>query len=194
MKEFTRVATGLDLTAVRKEIAGNSHMFGEYGARKTAPNSPHSEMEDIWVRYGDISKMVEAGDYGEMAEEHDSIWLKDMTAVKDLCFDIMAIVDGERLGGVLITRLPPAGKIKSHIDGGWHAGYYSKYYVPIENEKGACFCFNTGVINPDIGDVWQFDNSKPHWVENKSRQDRIAMIICIKQTKRMAGGDLCHGV
>ena len=163
-----------------KELMANDHLFGELNARKDSPGSPHSEMQDIWVRYGDISEMVKSGDFSKIADEHDSIWLKDLPAIKRLCFEVMALVDGERLGGVLITRLPPGGRIKPHTDSGWHSEYYDKFYIPIKNAKGSIFCFEDGTINPDEGDVWQFDNSKVHWVENNSNQDRIALITCIK--------------
>ena len=145
-------------------------------------------MDDIWLRYGDIRGMIETGDFSKIAEEHDSIWLNDLPACKKLCFDVMALVDGERLGGVLITKLPPSGKIQPHSDSGWHADYYDKYYVPIENSRGSMFGFDCGIIEPDLGDVWAFDNSYNHWVENNSKEDRIAMIICIKQSKMDKSG------
>lgn len=193
MREYTKIHGSIDMSHVIREISINSHLFGEFNARKTSPESPHSEMDDIWVRYGDVSSMIESGDYSGIANEHDSIWLKNLPAVKRACFDVMALVDGERLGGVLITRLPPSGIIYPHTDSGWHAEYYSKYYVPIQNERGAILAFNSGIINPNVGDVWQFDNSVAHWVENNSNIDRIAMIICIKQSKYDKGGELCHG-
>lgn len=180
MKAFNKVADGLRIDGVIEEIAANDELFGEFTARSDSPGSPHKAMTDIWVRYKDMEGLT---DYSTMADEHDAVWLKDLAEVKRLCFEVMALVDGERLGGVLITKIPPEGKILPHVDSGWHADYYDKYYVPIKNEDGAVLCFESGIINPEIGDVWQFDNSKMHWVENKSKVDRIAMIICIKQEK-----------
>jgi hypothetical protein len=188
MGSFSLIHTGLDISSLSSELEDNSVMFGEFNARKDASGSPHSEMDDIWLRYGDISEMVESGDYSKIADEHDSIWLKDLPEAKKICFKVMAMVDGERLGGVLITRLPSGGKISPHTDSGWHAEYYNKYYVPIKNDDGAVFGFQDGEISPDIGDVWEFDNSILHWVNNNSGGDRIAMIICIK------GGGICRGV
>ena len=98
--------------------------------------------------------------------------------------ELMTIVSGERLGGVLITKIPPGGEIKPHVDAGWHAEYYEKYYVPIKNEKGAKFHFEDAVLEPKQGEVWNFDNSKLHWVTNGSAEDRIAMIICIRTIER----------
>jgi len=189
MQPFNRITKGIDVSEAAKELDLNSHLFGECNARKDA-GPVHAQMNDIWLRYGNIPT---DGDYSKIANEHDSVWLKDLPACKRICFDVMALVDGERLGGVLITKLPAGGKILPHTDSGWHASYYDKYYVPIKNEYGADFCFDGGVINPDIGDVWAFDNSYLHWVNNDSYSDRIAMIICIKQTKYNKRGMLCLG-
>jgi hypothetical protein len=189
MKPFNRIFRGLNVRGAAKEVEANYHLFGELNARKNA--SPiHAQMDDIWLRFAEIPP---DGDYSKITDEHDSVWLKNLPECMRICFAVMSMVDGERLGGVLITRLPPKGKILPHTDSGWHASYYDKYYVPLKNESGADFCFDNGTIKPDIGDVWGFDNSHAHWVNNDSDSDRIAMIICIKQDKYNRKGALCLG-
>ncbi len=187
MKAFNKIYSGLDVSAAVKELEKNNHMFGEFNARKEA-GPVHADMDDIWLRYGDIREMIESGDYTKIADKHDSIWLKDLPECKKLCFQVMSLVDGERLGGVLITKLPPGGVIQPHTDKGWHAEYYDKYYVPIKNSPGAIFGFECGVIDPQIGDVWAFDNSYNHWVDNDTDKERIAMIVCIRQSKYNRSG------
>jgi len=192
MKAYNKIHSDLDVSLARKEIGNNADLFGEFNARKDA--SPvMAQMDDIWLRYGDIVEVTKTGDYSKIANEHDSIWLKDLPECKKICFEIMKLVNGERLGGVLITRLPVGGEILTHTDAGWHADYYDKYYVPLENEKGSVFGFDEGDIEPDLGDVWAFDNSYNHWVKNNSNKERIAMIVCIKQEKYTRGGLLCLG-
>ena len=192
MKAYNKIHSDLDISLARKEIGNNADLFGEFNARKDA--SPvMAQMDDIWLRYGDIVEVTRTGDYSKIANEHDSIWLKDLPECKKICFEIMKLVNGERLGGVLITRLPVGGEILTHTDAGWHADYYDKYYVPLENEKGSVFGFDEGDIEPDLGDVWAFDNSYNHWVKNNSNKERIAMIVCIKQEKYTRGGLLCLG-
>jgi hypothetical protein len=187
MKAFNKISSTVDASKARQELYNNYGLFGEFNARKEA-GPVHADMDDIWLRYGDISGMNESGDYSKIADEHDSIWLKNLPECKKLCFKVMSLVDGERLGGVLITKLPPGGKIQPHADSGWHAEYYDKYYIPIQNAKGAIFGFECGIIEPNYGDVWAFDNSYTHWVENNSDEERIAMIICIKQSKMDKSG------
>jgi len=97
---------------------------------------------------------------------------------------VFNFVGGETLGGVLITKLPPSGIIDKHVDSGWHAGYYDKFYVPIQNANGSLFRFENGDIDAVEGEVYQFDNSVPHWVENNSDIDRISMVVCIRTFER----------
>ena len=187
MQAFNKIASGLNINPAQRELHTNYKMFGEFDARKSA-GKIHAQMDDIWVRYGDINHCIAANDYSTIADEHDSIWLQDLPEIKSLCFKVMALVEGERLGGVLITKLPRGGQILPHTDKGWHAEYYDKYYIPIQNEEGAVFGFDEGVIAPDEGDIWAFDNSYNHWVQNNSNNERFALIICIKQSKFTRNG------
>jgi hypothetical protein len=177
------VTQSLNVEQLKKELLANLEEFDRYDYRRTFPNSPHAQMNDIWVRYNDIRPFEEKGSLTGFEAEHDSIWypvVDKIPSVKKVVFDLMRIVDGERLGGVLITKLPPGGHIARHTDAGWHAQYYDKFFVPIQIKEGAIFGFDDGDIHAKEGDAWWFDNSNPHWVTNNSDIDRIGMIVCIR--------------
>lgn len=175
----------LDLTVdiePLKQALETTKLWDKYPFRRLG-NSPHKEMVDIWARYGDIQPHLRKGNLSELTDEHDSIWYRsELTEIiKPIAYKIMSFVDGERLGGILITKLPPNGKIHKHSDDGWHARYYEKYYVCVK-DAGSKFVFDSGTIMPKEGQVWWFDNSNPHGVENCD-QERIAMIVCVKIDK-----------
>jgi hypothetical protein len=183
VKTHLCVTSALDVLQLQKELLENIDEFDKYDYRRTFPNSPHAQMQDIWARYNDVRPFEEKGSLEGFEAEHDSIWypvIDKIPSVKNVVFDLMRLVDGERLGGVLITKLPAGGHIARHTDAGWHAQYYDKFYVPIVNSKGSIFGFDDGVIDPELGQAWWFDNSNPHWVDNKSDTDRISMIVCIR--------------
>ena len=183
---FRKIDLTVNVGPLRRNLRRKSYLFNEYTQRKDAPGSPHKEMTDIWVRYKDVRSHLESGDFSTFADEHDSMWYPsyyELPEIKKIVFDVMAAVDGERLGGVLITKLPPQGKIYPHRDAGWHAGYYDKYYIPIENHSGSVFGFESGNIKPEIGDVYWFDNSYLHWVNNDTQHDRMSMIVCVRSDK-----------
>lgn len=178
MQNFLKIASGINILPLQLELMRNQHLFGEHKQRADSYGSPHSGMEDIWVRYNAIENFGPS-----FNDEHDSIWYpayNDLPALRPIIFGLMSQVQGERLGGVLITKLPPGGEILPHIDRGWHAEYYDKYFIPVQNDAGAIFGFEDGVIEPSSGEIYWFSNKNLHWVKNDSKRDRISLIVCIK--------------
>jgi len=180
----------VDVSLLQKKLIDNPQFFNDYANRVEKLDSPHRESSDIWVRYGDYDK------YGEevFSCEHDSIWfpiLKEIKEVLPIVFKIMNRVHGERLGGVLITKIEKGKKIYPHIDTvGWHPAYYDKFYVPILNKEGSIFGFEgDGDIQAKEGEVYWFRNDVSHWVNNDSDSDRIAMVVCVKPFRE----DLSNG-
>lgn len=182
-EHFFKVATGLDVAPLRAALQAKPHLFDAFTRRADSDGSPHYQAKDIWLRYNDNEVFEEVDDYTDFNDEHDSVWYPaafELPEVMPIVFSLMRLVNGERLGGVLLTKLPPGGRIEPHIDPGWHAGYYHKFYVPILNAKGSLFRFEDGDIDPDDGDAWFFNNQVTHWVENNTDSERISLIVCIK--------------
>lgn len=85
------------------------------------------------------------------------------------------------MGGVLITKIPPGKSVLPHIDHGWHARAHCKVALQIKAHEMQRFCFETKQISTMPGDVFWFDNSFVHWVENPSPVERVTMIVCIQR-------------
>lgn len=182
MISFIKVADNLNVSPLAHALEENKDLWDEYSQRRTFPGSPHSEMTDIWARFGDVSD----GDFSKLHSCHDSVWYpcsEKLTGLRDIVFKIMSLVDGERLGGVLITKLPAGGKIAPHADSGWHASYYEKFYVALKNPAGSVFGFEDGEFMANDGDCYMFRNDRMHWVINGGGSDRLAIIVCIKTDK-----------
>ena len=116
--------------------------------------------------------------------EFDCEWYEsaDILGVKPLVMDLFKKVNGVRLGGVLITRIPAGAECKPHTDtGGWHADYYEKFAIQIASAPGQKFCFEDVEFESKPGDVYWFNNSFKHWVPNPTPYERITMIVCVKR-------------
>ncbi len=140
----------------------------------------HAQMSDVWVRYNAIEHLADPSTFNDA---HESVWYPEallLPSVVDLVFAVMTAVRGERLGGVLITKIPPGGSIAPHVDGGWHAGYYDKFAVQLKSSQSQAFCFDGHRLSAKPGECYTFDNSKTHWVENPSPVERMTLIICIR--------------
>lgn len=182
MRSFKKIADSLNIKPLLNALNSHPELWDKNPQRRAYLESPHAEMTDIWVRFGDIAD----GDFSKLQKEHDSVWYdnsKLLHGVREIAFKLMNLVDGERLGGILITKLPAGGKILPHADSGWHAEYYEKFYVTLTAPKGSLFGFEDGDIISQAGDCYLFRNDRLHWVVNDSNETRLTMIVCIKTDK-----------
>ena len=185
MKHFQKICDGIDVEPLREQLAENPILWNMHGNRMARPNNPFAASDDIWGRYNDISKA--RPDFSGFNDEHVPVWYPawhTLPALRPIVFGLMARVEGEMIGGVLITRVGPGREIKPHTDSGWHVNYFSKFYIAIDNDPGACFyCEHEGVTEelcPEPGSIWYFDNRKLHWVTNASGKARQTLIVCIR--------------
>jgi hypothetical protein len=187
MKHFQHIASDVDVAPLMLQIEAQPELWDAHRMRKDSPGTPHSRMSDIWIRYNDIARF-DPTNPAAFNGEHIPIWYpawRALPALRPLVLDLMAHVQGEMLGGVLITRIPPGEGIDRHADNSWHVRQYpDKFYLSLQSAPGANFvCSHNGVeetLCPTTGDIWMFDNRKEHWVENKSNVDRITLIVCIR--------------
>ncbi len=169
----------VEVAPLLEQIEARPELWNQYSYRKNKP--AHAEMSDIWIRYNAIENLGP-----NFNDEHESVWYpayKELPYLKKLIFPLMTKVEGERLGGVLITKIPLSCEIKPHIDKGWHVDYYDKFYISIKSQQGANFYCGDEILCPKVGEIWRFDNRQLHWVKNESLDDRMTLIVCIRTNK-----------
>lgn len=165
-----------DVQPLLDQLARNPDVWNEHRERTVTEGTPHREVSDIWVRYGDTPDAC--------ARPHESHWypcVQKIPAAWSLARRVFRAVGGKRLGGVLITKVPAGSEVKPHVDNGWHAAYYEKFAVQLAGNKEQAFHFEDGSLSALPGDVYTFQNDRLHWVTNPSAEDRMTMIVCLKR-------------
>lgn len=168
------IAEGWDISDMVAALRDYPDLWNRNSLRTTAPTSPHHGTSDIWARF--------AADVQQGGDPHLSVWwpAADVLPIRRMAREVMALVGGEQLGGVLITRIPPGGMVLPHADPGWHARYYDKVAVQIAAAPGQVFCFEGQTLEAEPGDGYWFDNSEVHWVTNPTERERITAIFCVR--------------
>jgi hypothetical protein len=178
MRNFLHIASGVDVMPILVALKHQEHLWNEHELRRVHPGTPHEDVDDIWLRFQDLELTPE-----QIVDAHESInytaWYA-LHRVRQIVHALMAQVEGERLGRVLITRLAPGKKIKPHVDGGDHAAYYKRYHLVLQTNDGVVFDCDGEAPRQRAGEIWHFDNSKMHFVENNGGDDRIVLIVDIK--------------
>lgn len=190
MKNFMKIAQGIDVMPLALEIQRQPELW-DVDNERLGKDKPHYQTHDIWLRYKDKTENVKSGDWSNFGAPHESVWYPAFYALpsaKRLIFELMARVEGERLGGVLIYKVPPGREILPHVDPGWHAENYDKFNFSIQSQPGCSFYYpkDEESMHSNTGDVYWFRNTVVHGVKNASDADQIIMCVCI-QTHKFKG-------
>lgn len=172
----------IDVKVLLEELEANPQLWRTYTYRSDAPNTPHAKVADIWLRYNDLNNYAPS-EMNEMMQEHDSLWyeaIDSLPAFKAFAYMLMGVLQGERLGGILISKLPPNASIAAHVDTEWHSTYYKKFHLVLQGDNSAIYSGHDFIVNKP-GDLFYLDSSKPHGVLNMGTDDRIVLIVCIRQ-------------
>lgn len=183
MKHFIHLASGINVAPLAIALQQNPQLWNLHAQRRTFEGTSHRETSDIWLRYNDI-KNLNPDDYAAFTQEHDAVWYPEASVLpqaKDLALDIMAKCRAVRLGGVLITRIPPKGHVLPHTDKGWHPEYYNvKVYIPVATNDQCVNRVEDEHVIMAPGEAWHFDNTVEHEVYNGGTTERITLIICMR--------------
>ena len=187
MKNFQLMAQGVDVMPLLLALKRNPDLWDQHTLRTTHPNSPHTQVRDIWLRFNDLKPYKHGEDIVGVLDQHESIWypaIDVLPQARALIFALMARVEGERLGRVLITSLEPGKRIDPHPDSGDHARYFERYHIVIQANPGMMFRCGDEEVQMKMGEIWWFQNQIEHEVINNGSDARIHMIVDIKQTTR----------
>lgn len=179
---FEKIICGVSIDLLLRQLEANPQLWNQNPERKIGVASPHAQMSDIWLRFRDKSELNEVRNYGE---PHIPRWYPSadkLTEIKRIALDMMAQFRAVQLGGILITKIPPGGKILPHDDRGrWHPEFFNtKIYIPLKSNLGCVNICEDDSVNMKAGEVWTFDNLKTHSVENNGDTDRITLIISMR--------------
>jgi mannose-6-phosphate isomerase-like protein (cupin superfamily) len=97
----------------------------------------------------------------------------------------MAMTRAVELGNVLITRIPPGGRVLPHVDRGWAPEFYtSKFYVVLHGNAETVNLCGEGADEEQVvmapGSIWAFENRITHSVENNGASERISLIVTLR--------------
>ena len=97
-----------------------------------------------------------------------------------------AVLEGE-LARAMFVRLRPHGQVYRHID---HGSYYAlrrRYHLVIDSPGGSRLTCGDEVVMRE-GELWEFDNKKPHEAFNPTDTPRVHLIFDLRMAEGARGG------
>ena len=190
-QDFNLVATGFDTQPYLDQLAENPELWDMRDFRKVSRYngqlSPHRESNDIWVRHQSYDGL---GDYDKpdgLESIHKpavSEWYPEslkLPAAFDMAEKVCLALGAIQMGGHYVIKLEAGKKVYPHRDFSWHSTYYNKYMVILKTQDGVTFGWDrSGLLIPETGDLWNFENDTVHWVINNSNEDMLIATFSVR--------------
>jgi quercetin dioxygenase-like cupin family protein len=178
---FHKMLWGVSNTdEILSEINLHSDLWDKNTLRTNYVGSAHEGSSDMWLRFNDIASPSAAYLREECFSGKEMIDYPArelIRSIQPIVGKLMFLVEGERLGRIIITRLRPGQEITPHADEGSTALYYDRFHVVLKGS--GVFTAGEEFVKMKTGDVWWFNNQAIHSVKDID-SERIHLIIDIK--------------
>lgn len=180
MRNFLCLARGVNILPLACEILRQPHLWREDTYLRDYPQGPFRDVETIFLRFppASVTELERS-----QKDPHECVWMDGalhLPAARPLIFALMAQVQGERLGRVMVNKIVPGGRIYPHADTPEHAQYWDRFHYVVMSAPGVNFRCGNETIGMQAGDLWWFQNALEHEVVNNSPQDRIHLIMDVR--------------
>lgn len=173
MRYFYMLTEGINVQPIMNSLMRHHELWNADETRTTFEGTPHADVDDILLRFGSPD--------GDDLEATDTDAMHQLQGAKQMALDILKLVNGSRLGRVVITRTEPGKKILPHKDTlGKYAGYYTRYHVVLQGLPGSLFTCGDETVQMLTGSLWWFDAAAEHSVVNNSQDDRLHLLIDVR--------------
>lgn len=192
MKNFQHLASGVQvnqlLLAIHR-LQKVQEVWREDTYLRDYPQGPFADTESVILRFPPrtVHQTEEALKNHEATfDQHENVdqpIYKLLPEFRPVVFNLMAAVQGERLGRVMVNKLRPGGTVYPHADTPVHALYWDRFHVVLQSAPGCTFRCESEKVHMQTGEIWWFNNALEHEVINNSAEDRIHMIVDIRTAK-----------
>lgn len=180
MRNFFKLDGSVNVAPIEQALLRNADLWDANTFRTTFPGTPHVDVQDILIRFSDTKVQSTVGN---VIGDDQPIWLppyKLLPEVKPVVLELMNAVGAYELGRLIISRIPPGGRILPHAD---NDGSYvqnpnrSRYHIVIRGLPGSLYHCGEETVCMETGSVWWFNAYETHSVLNNSIDDRIHLLV-----------------
>lgn len=103
---------------------------------------------------------------------------KVLESVKPIVNELESHIGG-KVARILFIKLKAGGIVNKHVDSGDYLGTVRRFHIPIITNEEVIYNVGGEFNLMKYGECWEINNFKEHFVENKSDEDRIHLLIDI---------------
>ncbi|NDB82075.1 MAG: hypothetical protein EB127_04940 [Alphaproteobacteria bacterium] len=149
-------------------------------SRQERPNTPHKYTNTYNV-YNTSIQWKKGQEFVVKKVSTDTTLLE---LLEPILQDLEKIHNGVR-GNVLLIKLKAKEDVALHEDAGDYLMLSRRNHVPIITSGNVVFGVGSERINMQIGECWEINNYRFHWVDNDSDIDRVHLLVDIMPNEEL---------
>lgn len=160
----------IDVSQIVSELDANKDLWKVDDFYKKYPIPIFKEIDTLTLRYckeGDIEGI------------NSSIYHL-FESVREEVSSAMFFMRAERIGAVMVNKLPPGASIPEHTDVNVNSMYYHRFHLVVETNDDVVTTVGGEEFKMNVGELWLFDYTKPHSFVNNGSTDRIHIVFDMK--------------
>jgi hypothetical protein len=177
VRNFLQIAGGVDTLPLMMALRTRPQLWNAHPFRTRRPCSAMTECDDVLLRYT-APEHLDDNDNDTEPVAYPA-WT-ELPQVRPLVFDLMRRMEAVSLGRVIISRLPPGGRIAAHADTGnayVEQPNVMRLHVALQGLPGSLYHCGDETTQMLSGSVWHFNHREIHSIENNSGDDRVHLMI-----------------
>jgi Aspartyl/Asparaginyl beta-hydroxylase len=171
-QRFCRLATGIDVTAIRHELEGNREAWLE---EKQSALTMRTRASTMNILLREISHLPNQDRYAALRTERRQAFQLFPAAIA--MAERLAQLCGGSMGKTRLAALKPGAEIPAHSDWGLYHELTERIHLVIRNRGGCHFTCGDSTVEMQDGEVWWFDNLARHYVINTGTHWRTHLIV-----------------
>lgn len=184
MRENFAIIGKIDPAPLLAKLSEHPEIWDMEQERQRHPGSPHAQAQAIFLRWAERRELYEDRvqavfrDLDAVDYPASKILMPEAGVVTRAVLSFLGDMEAE-IGRVMITKLPPKGRITAHMDEGLYADHYDRFHVCLQGDAGNLYYCGGTSLNPAPGDAFWFNHKLTHHVENQGDVNRIHLILDI---------------
>ena len=183
LRNFVRLYAGVDTAPILEEIALNNHRWTEDTSRQKINVQRETQTIGLHIRIPEPGLSIH--------DMHGTAWgpqAVHFPRTREFLEAFAGKHHGE-LARAMLVRLKPGGKVYRHIDGGEYFKRRDRYHLVLDSATGSAFSCGDEIVRMRNGELWWFDNKKPHHAINDGISWRVHLIFDLTPQPGKGQGD-----
>ena len=179
-RHFTRIAEHIHIAPLLDELEASQELWLSDTSRQRKVRCQRNT-QNIFLRAAKKPLPPGAKNANDVHEVRTMAQARSFPCTQKFCESVATSLGGT-LGRATLVALLPYSQVFPHVDTGAYYRIRDRLHLVLKSADGSLLGVEDETVVMHTGELWVFDNKKPHWAKNPSGEVRIHLIFDVLPT------------